>query len=735
MIKYREDQIPIMNYEEGKMAVQAVPGAGKTFIITNLVSKLIEEKRNQNSKILILTYMNSAVNNFKTRIKKILSDKNISSRNTYEVMTIHSLAVKIIKEKPEVLMLSDEFLILDEFQQNIILSECIKKYKETESGNRVFNYFLKEIKKEEMQIIAKIQWEDYFFKLVANCISKLKYKNISSNDLENLIGTNYNGLLRVILPIYKEYEEKLKKEGFLDFDDILIYAHKALLLDENLRNIFKTKYKYIFEDECQDSNEIQGEIIKLICSGNLVRVGDVNQSITGTFSNSDPKFFKNFTKEAEFFYKMDMSNRSSKDVLHLANHLSNELSKIYKDALDEIEIKTVPKGEGYKENPEPKNYQMYFKEYKMFDDEVLGVINYIKTLQKAYPEKSIGILTPYNKDIEIIAQKLDDENIEYEELGVNSLKKRKIIIDLSKIIDFLIDCDDLNKLIKVLDEVFLSDESFVNDKKILFKNLKKYDTEELFYNDEINFKNLEFENNNFYEKYILGVKILKEVLEYSFLNIENLILFIKEKLNLEKEDKAVIDYLAFYFKYLLIENASIKDLQSILSNSKNKTLTRIVESIYDTKEHEVLGGSVTLCNYHKSKGLEWDVVFLIGLTEYNFLDINTQKFASEKWFLKEKYKNPVAVFNYELDKLENQKLNSFENKSVFDYFKEEKLDVINEKIRLLYVGVTRAKEMLFLSYSLYSSEEDIERNRKNKKSKYLELLLVEIQKQYQLRKN
>ena len=84
-----------------------------------------------------------------------------------------------------------------------------------------------------------------------------------------------------------------------------------------LKEKFQNRYRYVFEDECQDSNEIQGKIIKLICEehNNLVRVGDVNQSITGTFSSSDPKFFKEFMKEADYCYEMNMSNRSSADIL------------------------------------------------------------------------------------------------------------------------------------------------------------------------------------------------------------------------------------------------------------------------------------------------------------------------------------------------------------------------------------------------------------------------------------
>ncbi|MDE8692248.1 UvrD-helicase domain-containing protein, partial [Faecalibacterium sp. DFI.5.82] len=98
----------------------------------------------------------------------------------------------------------------------------------------------------------------------------------------------------------------------------------------------------------QDSNEIQGNIIKIISSENknLVRVGDINQSITGTFSSSDPKFFKEFINSADFCYRMDMSNRSSKDILDLANTLVKYVTKEFRQeecrhALEDMQIKTV----------------------------------------------------------------------------------------------------------------------------------------------------------------------------------------------------------------------------------------------------------------------------------------------------------------------------------------------------------------------------------------------------------
>lgn len=699
MIKYREDQIDIINYDSKKMAIQAVPGAGKTFIITNLVSKLIKEKKINSSKVLIVTYMNSGVNNFKNRIKVLLDDKKLNK--TYDVMTIHSLAVKIIKEKPEILMLNEDFLILDDLQKNIILGKLINDYKE--KNERVFEFFIKEIKNEEMKYIAYYQWNEDFFDLILSSISKLKYKDISSSKLEELLGKNYNGLLRIVLSIYKEYEQILKNQGFLDFDDILILAYKALLQDESLRNTFKDRYEYIFEDECQDSNEIQGKIIKLISNGNLVRVGDVNQSITGTFSMSDPRNFKDFMKEADYLYKMDMSNRSSKDILELANYLVNDICK-NSDAFEKIVVKTVP--EGYKPNPSPEKYQIYFNQSLLFEEEIENIIKTIKKIKTYHEDKSIGILVPFNRDIESVTKALQKEELEYEELGVNSFYKRKSIIYLSIIIDFLIHCDDVDKLILVLDEVLLD----LENKNDVLEKLKDYTTEEIIY-------------GNFYDERLdKAIKTIRDILDFPVVNVEKLILHIKNKLNLEKEDNAILDYLAFYFKYMLEEDVNLIKLYELISDTKNRSFSRVIETFYESEGYEVKEGVISVCNYHKSKGLEWDCVFLVGMNNFNFPDMFTKKISSEKWYLKDKYKNPTAVIKYEMDRVIDNK-----NISLDLYFYQDKKDIINEKLRLLYVGITRAKEMIVFSFSKYKSKEDIENKRKpNEISKYMICLLEKM---------
>ena len=719
-INYREDQLPIINYEGGKMAVPAVPGAGKTFIVTNLVAKLLQEKKQGKGKILILTYMNSAVNNFKVRIKKILEEKNIEEKNSYEVMTIHSLAVKIIKEKPEIVMLNEDFNIADDLQKTMILNECINNFK-INGGEKAFRFFLKEQKDVEWAQRQLDAWENGFYDLVQNTISELKYKDIKPQKLEQYLNENCRGILKIILPIYKQYEKQLKSNGLLDYDDMLILAYKILSMDEDLKRKYQNKYEYVFEDECQDSNEIQGKIIGLICEEhkNLVRVGDINQSITGTFSSSDPKFFKEFIEESDFCYKMDMSNRSSKDIINLANELvryvTQNLQEECRDALEEMNIKTVPKNMGYKENPEPDKYQINYKYYETFDKEIEQSVKFVRNIHKKYPDKSIGILVPYNDHINLVAKELIKEDLEFEELGPNSLRKRRVIDNIALIIDFILNCDNIDKLIEVLDKVYIKTDN-KEGKKDFLQLLKEnnYTVENLLYDKDCS-KNIIIDiNSDLYESFLYGLESLKNIIEYPLTRVDKLILFIGDTLLIEKEERAIVDYLGFYVKYLQSENNNInlQQIYNLLSDRKNRVFSYIIEIVSEINGYEPYPGSITVCNYHKSKGLEWDCVFLLGMTEFNFPDNIYQKFQCDKWYLKEKYKNPQANIKAEIDLM-------LQGEVTKNYPKEIKENLIKEKIRLLYVGITRAKEMLILSASAKNSAQD---KRNQNPSMYLNIL-------------
>lgn len=776
-ITYREDQKPIMEYKSGTMAVPAVPGAGKTFIVTRLVTELLENNIDSKEKILVLTYMNSAVNNFKGRIKKLLNEKykdneeiDLSNSeieeikkedienttkweikkknketlrrlsNSYEVMTIHSLATKIIKENPEAAMLSDEFMIADEVEKNLILSECIDKYLSTEKGKSYFKHFIDyssikekdERKRKDKEIELEFKWKKGFFELIVQSISKLKYEEITPEILnERVSEENYKGIMIVVAPIYDMYCKSLKMNGLLDFDDLLINAYRIVRDNQEVREKLNKKYKYIFEDECQDSNEIQGKIIKLIGGNkpNLVRVGDINQSISGTFSESNPKFFRDFIKNADYCYRMDMANRSSKDIIDLANILVDYVNKDLvqkecRDALENMKIRTVEKGKGYKENPEPEKYSINTKWLigGTFDEELKETVKFIKGIKRKYPTKSIGVLLPYNNDCKEMAIKLKNEDIEFENLSNSSEKMKRVIHNISDILDFIINNDDTEKLINLIGKIFIIDES--EEGKFDFLNIfKKFDTEDLIYRFyDLNLDIVD-DNSDIFKKFINGLEKIREILEYSCKRVDLLILFIRDRINLEDEEMAIAEYLSFYTKILKRddEDINIEKIVEKLKDKECKSFKHILDITSNINGYEPTPGSVTLCTYHKSKGMEWDCVFMLKCNNYSFSDNLNCNFQCEKYYLKQKYKNPEALIKSEIEKLKNGLERT-------DFNIEIKLDIIREKIRLFYVGITRAKEMLILSGSDYITKPIGSYNqRKQKKSEYFKIIEKEIQ--------
>ena len=713
--------------------------------------------------------MNSAVNNFKGRIKKLLNEKygedaeieeNLSEEeineikrknkdtlrrlnNSYEVMTIHSLATKIIKENPESAMLNEEFMIADDAQRSIILNECIESYLSTEKGRKYFYYFInyekakdkksKKINEDKARGFEET-WKQGFFDLVTRSISKLKYNGITPDILNERVNEDgYKGIMVIVSPIYEMYCKRLKLHGLLDFDDLLINAHKIVRDDDAIREKLNKKYKYIFEDECQDSNEIQGKIIKLIGgeNPNIVRVGDINQSISGTFSESNPKFFREFIESADCCHRMDMSNRSSKDILELANLLvdytKNSLPEIEcRDALEDMKIKTVEKGKGYKENPEPKSYTINTKWLAAgsFDDEIRETIRFVEGIKRKYPDKSIGILAPYNKDCNKIAAELKKHDLEFENLSSSSEKMRKVIDDIANILDFIIDNDNIDKLMDIIGSAFIKEES--EEGKADFLNIfKKFTTDELIYNfDEIDLGIVD-DSSSIFVKFKNALEKIQEIMDYSWNRADLLVLFIRDRLDITEEEMAIAEYVAFYIKYLKREDQDVdfEYIVNVIKDRGNSSFRHILDITGNINGYEPTPGSVTVCTNHKSKGMEWDCVFMLKCTKYQFPSDLEFKLPCQKYFLKEKYNNPEALVASEIEKLTNGL-----ERTNFDI--ELKLDQIREKIRLFYVSVTRAKEMLIISASVFNNDEDKKKKYplKQEKSEYFRLMENQVQK-------
>ena len=281
----REDQKAVLEYQNGYMGISAVPGAGKTTILLALIVKLLEQGINPEH-IFVLTYMDSAARNFRERIKNI----NKNSSKLPNISTIHGLALRILKENGnyEKLNLSDDFEICDDSQRGRILKEIAYKMK------------IKEKDAEEFERAVSI------FK-IGNGV-------FPNNFTDNKIRQFYD--------FFRYYQTNLKDYNLIDYDDMLTGSVKILKQNPDILKHYQNICEYIMEDEAQDSSSIQQELIKLLSGKykNVIRCGDLNQSIMTTFSNADTEGFREFITN-NYNVKMNCSQRCSKNIWEFANSL------------------------------------------------------------------------------------------------------------------------------------------------------------------------------------------------------------------------------------------------------------------------------------------------------------------------------------------------------------------------------------------------------------------------------
>ncbi len=702
----------VEQYRGGYCAVPAIPGGGKTYCLSVWAARMIAEGLHKPGKILIVTYMNSAVNNFKQRIASELQKIGISGSKDYFVSTIHGLCLQIIKEKPDLITVNEEFEIVDEVIKVHIISSAIDEWRR--KNEERFRLYVDDSQLSTNKISEVYKnWHDKFCTIVLNAIGNFKLRGIGPQEaLEKCKKLPQSSILRCASEIYEVYDRKIKISGFLDFDDMLYNSKKMLMEDSSLLEKYRKKYSFVCEDEAQDSNLIQSEILTMIADGNLLRVGDSNQAICGSFSNSDFTLFKNFCELPETtVYNISQSSRNSKEIVDLANYFVKYVREVHpvpecRSSLLPQFIETVDDGEI--KNPVVPEYGIRAGIFDLWLDEARGVVRRAADYINKYPDGTIAILVPSSWRIGDIIKMLDSYNIPFEQLDNTSAERNRTLKLLGRVIDYIALPDSGEKLANMMHDCFLTDryedikgdDSEDNVKKVdqrglLTGYLKHCPVEKILYpmGGEINLKEVpqELREQKIWNDFVGKLEIVKDLLEFPGTVVEKLILYISEKLNFCMEERAIAYKVAGDVRYLMNQDPKWKlgDLALELLSPKNM-FNFFAGVVWELKGYEPKPGVVTVCTYHKSKGLEWDTVFLTGLNYADFpVDLN-DKFIGEYWFLKQEYKNPQAVVKAEMQKIAE---GDFEG----DTFLESKIETISEKARLLYVGITRAKKHLFLS--------------------------------------
>lgn len=626
-IKPRDDQKPVLEYSQGKMAISAVPGAGKTTILLALIIKLLDSGINPEN-IFVMTYMESAARNFRDRIKNIRQN----SSQLPNISTIHGLALRILKENGnyERLGLSSDFEICDDTQRSRIVREIATKLK---------------LKKTET---------DEFDRGVS--VFKIGGGNFETTQITDK-------KIEKFKTFFEEYQTVLRENNLIDYDDMLISSVKLLENNEDIRKYYQNICHYIIEDEAQDSSSIQQRLINLLSAkyGNLIRCGDINQAITTTFSNADVEGFRKFIKESNNV-SMNCSQRCTKDVWTLANNLVKwaENQTETKNAFFEIFMQPVDGRNPISENALHSNIFEKPIEERNF------ILKEIKQALKKDPKCTIGILLRSNYQVAQWINFVNNSGLKSITRS-ESLEQKSIFRAIFAVMQMILHPFD-NNIIADNYEI-LAEIGFY--KQRLGLEIRKYENPFI----QINCDNIEnvhlaqfYWDLNYWNSFPhlapeeLAIKI---GLHYFSSEIEKSNVYLISTL---------IKRLTMSYKSFPILVERLGELAKKPSLSGFKFFSEEEES-----DKEIVAGKVQIMTLHKSKGDEFDYVFIPEMTEKALtLDFNQIKLKN-------------ADFTENLKRLNPQ----YKAKSEFDM----KQELVSENLRLLYVAITRAKKHLYFSAS------------------------------------
>lgn len=305
----RDDQKGVLDYGKkgmGTMAIAAVPGAGKTFVNVELILELVNPASGQPGipadAILILTYMDSAARTLQTRLQQKLQTAKLPT-----VSTIHGLAFRILTEDDHFRhfsQLPEELAIMDDYEQQLALQDITGK---------IYTEKLQQAPISQRQFTSQTQ----------RAIMEAKYARLSPDDLAHnmALADNHSPIYQHLANAYKQYNQYCLSQGKLDFTDLILYAIQLLEERPDIRTRYQQQYQVIIEDEAQDSSSLLQQFITLLSGSNpnLIRTGDTNQSITTTFSAADPSVFREFTATAQQSIHMYRSGRCAPEVMAMAN--------------------------------------------------------------------------------------------------------------------------------------------------------------------------------------------------------------------------------------------------------------------------------------------------------------------------------------------------------------------------------------------------------------------------------
>ena len=593
---------------EGPNLIIAGAGSGKTKVLTHKIAYLINEKGVKPWNILAITFTNKAANEMKQRIESILGGQNT---NDMWVGTFHAICVRILRKFIDRIGFDSSFIIFDASDQKSLVKQCLK---ELNIDDKLFSErgVLSEISNAKNEMLTPAQYE-----------------------------LRANGEYRksIIAKVYTLYQAKLKQNNSIDFDDIINYTIDILSQNPDILDYYSDKFKYVLVDEYQDTNKAQFNLITLLSAkhGNITVVGDNNQGIY-SFRGADITNILNFEKDfpGTKIIKLEQNYRSTKPILDAANAVIKNNPKRYEKNL-------------WTKKEEGKVPHLFSAKNEY--DEALFIVEQVNHLRREeyYKYNDFAVLYRTNAQSRAIEDILRRENIPYKIIGGLKFYERKEIKDTISYLRLIQNPQDNLSLQRIINEPKrgIGKTSIEKIEQISMVNgVSMYEV----------IKNAESYGLN---KVYLNSRDFINVIEEMHAKKDEMLIsdLIKETLNKTGYTKALED------EKTIQADARIENIEEFLTvamefeqEEADNKLSDFLESITLASDIDGLEdeeNSITLMTLHSSKGLEFPVVFLVGMEEGLF---PSYKSIGEQ--------------------------------------KE-----LEEERRLAYVGITRAKEYLYLTYA------------------------------------
>ena len=620
-----ENQLKAILKTQGAVMVIAGAGSGKTRVLTNRIAYLIAEKNVLESNILAITFTNKAAKEMKERVYSLVGE---TSKYIW-INTFHSMCVRILRQHIDLLGYNKNFTILDTSEQKIIIKNIVKELNLSEDSYQPNN-------------ILKI-------------ISNSKNSMISVNKMK---AQARFGFMKNVAEIYEYYQKYLKKNSVLDFDDLML---KTIVLFEKhpeVLAIYQNKFEYIHVDEYQDTNVIQYKLIKMLSEvhKNICIVGDDDQSIyswRGACSDNIINFEKDY-EDVEVIF-LDQNYRSNSTILDAANAVIKNNTDRKDKAL-------------WSENKGGDKITVYAATNdKDETDDIAKKILDLKAQGVDY--KDIAILYRANYLSRSMENSCMVFGIPYKLIGSLKFLQRQEIRDLLAYMNVIVNRNDEFSLRRIIN---------VPKRGIGASSMAKIDNYAEQYGLSLfeALKNIDMIGVS--KKIITNIHLLTQLIEkYSQTeqySIEDLIVGIYKDSGYESMLKESADAYA---------ESRIENISELVSSAKqfssmNDNLIDFISemSLTSDADDENEDDSVVLSTVHAAKGLEYRVVFIMGLEENLFPSIRDAESS------------------------------------------EDERNKMEEERRLAYVAITRAKEKLFMSYANRRMQFGSIKN--NKRSRFLD---------------